>query len=78
MSDYEKLNAGVKANVVNRRKSAFGKVAILVMWLAIAIGAFLGLEAISFISNLFMVILISISVCVCAFKIGYVWHDIKF
>lgn len=78
MSELDKLNAGVKLSMAARRKAAVARIAITVLWVLAALGVFIGLQAIHFISLVFMVILMAIAVCVGTFKIGYIWHDIKF
>ncbi len=77
MSDYEKINVKVKAQVSARRKDAIKKI-ILVFGLVLAsLCAIVGLEVIGFISITFAIILAAISVCAGAFKTGYIWRDIK-
>ena len=78
MSDYEKINANVKKQVSARRAEAVKRIAIVLLGVLLAIGAWVGLEAIGFICVMFMVILAAITICVGAFKIGYIWCDIKF
>lgn len=78
MSEYEKINANVKAQMAVRRTEAIKKIIMVAVALIVALGAFIGLKAIGFISGTFLVILASITVCIAAFKTGYIWHDIKF
>ena len=78
MSDYEKINARVQEQIRFRRKSAFVRIVIVLAYLLAAFGVLIGLKAIGFISLAFMVILASVSVCISAFKIGYICRDIKF
>lgn len=78
MSEFEKLNAGVKVQVAARRKAAVKRIIITLFWVVVALAVFIGLKAIGFISFEFMVILMLSAVCVGAFKTGYIWHDIKF
>lgn len=78
MSEFEKLNAGVKVQVAARRKEAVKIIIITLFLVVVALAVFIGLKAIGFISFEFMVILMLIAVCVGAFKTGYIWHDIKF
>ena len=78
MSDYEKINANVKVQMAARRKEAIMKIFLIIVYLVLALTVFVGLLAIGFISWVFAVILAAISVCITAFKIGYVWHDVKF
>ena len=77
MSDYEKINVRVKEQKAARKTWAAKKLAVLLaIVLAVAL-AFLGLEFIGFISELFLVILIAITICVGSFKAGYICRDIK-
>lgn len=78
MSDYEKINANVKAQMSVRRNEAIKRIILILIYLLLALLVFVGLLAIGFISWVFAVILTAIAVCVTAFKIGYVWHDVKF
>ena len=78
MSDYEKINSKVKAQVFARRKDAIKRIVLALVALVAVLAAIIGLEAIGFISGTFMVILMSISVCAASFKTGYIWRDIKF
>lgn len=78
MSEYEKINAGVKLSVTARRKEAVKGIILTLFWVVVALAAFIGLKAIGFISFEFMVVLMLIAVCAGAFKTGYIWHDIKF
>lgn len=78
MSEYEKINANVKAQMAVRRTAAIKRIILVLVALIVALGAFIGLKAIGFISGTFMVILASIAVCIAVFKTGYIWHDIKF
>lgn len=78
MSDYEKINANVKVQLTARRKAAIKRIILVFGLLLVALAAIAGLKVIGFISMTFAIILAAISVCVCAFKTGYIWHDIKF
>ena len=78
MSDYEKINAGVKQSISARRKAAIKRIALVVLGVLLAMAFFVGLKAIGFISLTFMVILMAIAVCIGAFKTGWVCRDIKF
>ena len=78
MSEYEKINANVKAQMAVRRTEAIKRIIVVLVALIVALGAFIGLKAIGFINITFMVILASITICTAAFKTGYIWHDIKF
>ncbi len=78
MSDYEKINAKVKTNVIDIRHEAIKRIIVELLKVLLAMGAFIGLKAIGFISGTFMVILIAVAVCVGAFKTGYISRDIKY
>lgn len=78
MSDYEKINANVKAQVSARRMWAIKKIILVFCLVLAALLAITGLEAIGFINQIFAVILAAITVCVGAFKTGWIWRDIKF
>ena len=78
MSEYEKINAGVKVSLAERRRNAIKRIILTVSLVSALLAAFIGLEIIGFISFTFMVILMACAVCSGAFKIGYIWHDIKF
>lgn len=78
MSDYEKINAAVKTNVVERRNLAIKQIIVVLIKVLLAYGALTGLEAIGFISETFMVILMAVAICVGTFKAGYICRDIKF
>ena len=78
MSDYEKLNANVKAQMAARRIESVKRIILVMVALVVALGAFIGLKAIGFISSTFMVILASIAICIAAFKAGWISRDIKF
>lgn len=78
MSDYEKINLTVKTNVVERRNEAIKKIVAESFKVLLAYGALIGLEAIGFISETFMVILMAVAICVGTFKAGYISRDIKF
>ena len=77
MSDYEKINARVKSQREYWRNTAFKRLALLLAKLAIAVLVFVGLQYIGFINLIFMVILISLAVCIGAFKAGWICRDIK-
>ena len=78
MSDYEKFNASVKTNVVERRNWAIKQIIVVLIKVLLALGAFIGLKAIGFISGTFMVILMAVAVIVGTFKTGYISRDIKY
>lgn len=78
MSDYEKINANVKVQITARRKEAIKRIILILVHLLLAMAVIVGLKAIGFISCVFAVILTAISALITAFKIGYVWHDVKY
>lgn len=78
MSEFEKINASVKAQMAARRAAAIKRVLAVMVALLVAVAIITGLEAIGFISWVFSVILTAIAVCITTFKAGYIWHDIKF
>ena len=78
MSEQEKLNARVKANIDARRHEAIKKIVVLLLKVLLALGAIIGLKAIGFISGTFAVILTAVTVCTGAFKLGNIWNNIKF
>ena len=73
MSDYEKINQRVATMRAEQRKAAVKRLIRLLIIVLIVVLSFLGLEYIGFISELFMVILISITVCVGSFHVGCIW-----
>lgn len=77
MSEYEKINASVKAQMAARRKAAIKRIILVLVVVITILASFVGLEAIGFISFTFMVILSSITICTGAFKAGYIWRDVK-
>ena len=78
MSEYEKINVRVKEQIHARRRFAIKRIVLVLATVLACMGAFIGLNAIGFISDTFMVILISIAICIGAFKSGYICRDIKF
>lgn len=78
MSYFEKINATVKTNVIERRNEAIKKIIAVLFKVLLVYGALIGLEAIGFISETFMVILMAVAICVGTFKAGYISRDIKF
>ncbi len=75
MSDYEMINQRVAAQKVARRKDALKRLAFMLFIVLAAVLAFVGLEYIGFISDLFMVILIAITVCTGSFHAGRIWNS---
>ena len=78
MSYYEKINASVKANVVDRRNEAIKQISAVLAKLLLALGLIIALKAIGFISGTFMFILMAVAVIVGTFKTGYISRDIKY
>ena len=78
MCEFEKFNVSAKTQMSVRRKEAIKRVIVELAKVLLTIGAFVGLEAIGFISTMFLVILTAITICVGAFKTGYICRDIKF
>ena len=78
MSNYEKFNATVKSNVIERRNEAIKQIIAVLLKVLLALGALIGLKVIGFISGTFMVILMAVAICVGTFKAGYISRDIKF
>ena len=78
MSDYERINANVKANVNDRRRAAIKRIVAELIKVLLALAVVIGLKAIGFISESFMVILMAIAVVVGAYKVGLISSDIKF
>jgi hypothetical protein len=74
MSEKE-LNAKVNANLAARKKAAVKATVIVCLKLLMALGFFVGLKAIGFISMEFMVILALVAVCYGSFNIGRIWRD---
>ena len=77
MSDYERINANVKANVADRRNQAIKRISFELAKVLLAFAVVIGLKAIGFISAAFMVILMAVAIIVGAFKAGYISRDIK-
>ena len=77
MSDYERINATVQANVSNRRNNAYKLMAKALFKALVALCLIIGLKAVGFISVTFMVILEAVTVCKCTFNIGVISRDIK-
>ena len=78
MSDYERINANVQTNVNSRRHEAIKRIVAELIKVLLALGVVIGLKAIGFISESFMVILMAIAVVVGAYKVGLISSNIKF
>lgn len=77
MSDYEKLNQRVEAQKATRHKDTLRRLSFILAIVLAVILVFVGLESIGFISEMFMMILISITVCTGAFNAGRIWDGFK-
>lgn len=77
MSDYEMMNQRIAAQKAARRKDALRRLAFTLAIVLVVMLAFVGLEYIGFISELFMVILIAITLCTGAFNAGRIWNGYK-
>ena len=77
MSEYENFNAKVKTNMASRRKAIIKDTNILLVTVLVTIAIFYGLNAITFISAEFMLILVFITICIGAFNAGRIWSDYK-
>jgi hypothetical protein len=78
MSDYEKINVRVNEQVLARRREAIKRIISVLAGVLVYICAFIFLKAIGFISALFMGILVAGTICKGAFKVGFIFRDIKF
>lgn len=78
MSDYERINANVQANVACRRNKAIKRIIVALAKVLVFLAAVIGLKAIGFISESFMVILMCVAIVVGAFKVGSISCEIKF
>jgi hypothetical protein len=77
MSDYEMINQRVAAQKAARRKDALRSLSFLFAVVLATVLAFVGLECIGFISELFMMILVAITVCAGSFNAGRIWTGFK-
>ena len=77
MSSLGALNIRITTQRAERRKRAFQQLAFTLAVVLALLLTFLGLEYIGFISELFQLILISLTICAGAFKAGYIWRDVK-
>ena len=78
MSELERINENMKAQINARRHEAIKRIVKVLLKLLVALCAVAGLKAIGFINGTFAVILMAVAVCVGTFKTGYIWRDIKF
>ena len=77
MSDYEMLNQRIAAQEAARRKDALRRLSFMLAIVLAVVLAFVGLAYIGFISDLFMVILITITICTGSFHSGRIWNSYK-
>lgn len=77
MSDYEMNNQKIAVKKAAMRKETIKSLVTLLAIVLVVVLAFVGLEYIGFISELFMVILIAITVCTGAFNAGRIWSCYK-
>lgn len=77
MSDYEILNQKVTVQKAVRRKAAMKRLVGVLAIVLVVILAFVGLEYIGFINDVFMVILIAITMCTGSFQAGRIWSGVK-
>ena len=77
MSDYEMLNQRVAAKKAARRKDTFRRLAFLLAIVLALVLVLWGLEYIGFISELFLVILVLITIGVGAFNAGRIYSSYK-
>ena len=75
MSDYEMLNQRVAAKKAARRKDMLRRLTFMLSIALAVVLAILGLEYIGFISDLFMALLIAITVCTGSFHAGRIWNS---
>ena len=82
MSSYEYFNQKVderNAAVINTwKRKPMGMLVRILAPVAIALALFAGLERIGAISNTFSLALAIGTMCYGSFKIGRIWHKIKF
>lgn len=78
MSDYEKINAKVKANVSANRAAAVKVIVIELVKLLASLLIVNGLHSIGFINGAFMTILVAGLLLTGAFKAGQISRDIKY
>ncbi len=76
MSDFEMLNQRVAAKMAARRKDTLRRLAFVLGIVLAVVLALVGLEYIGFISEVFMVILIAVTVCAGSFRAGRIWDGL--
>ena len=77
MSDFERINQKIAVQKAAMRQETIKRLAKLLAIVLVVVLVFVGLEYIGFISDLFMVILIAITVCAGAFNAGRIWNGFK-
>ena len=77
MSEFEKINQKIAVQKAAMRKETIKRLTKLLAIVLVVVLFFVGLEYIGFISELFMVILISITVCTGSFNAGRLWNGFK-
>ena len=77
MSDYEAMMIRNAKQKAMRRKDALKRLAVALALVCAALISIIGLDHIGFISDLFMAILTVITICIGAFKSGYIWRDVR-
>ena len=82
MSEYEFFNQKVeerKAAVINAKNKQTPLVLLRILIpMFLAVSLFAVLEEVGFINNIFSMILAFITACYGSFKVGRIWHKIKF
>ena len=74
MTEHEAI---IRKGYQIRRKKALKRLALTLSAVFAAILALVGLEWIGFISRVFMVILLAVTMCVGSFKAGNIWRDVR-
>ena len=77
MSDYEMLNQRVATKKAARRKDMLRRLTFMLSIALAVVLSILGLEYIGFISDLFMALLIAITVCTGSFHAGRIWNSYR-
>ena len=77
MSDYEAMMIRKAEQRAIRRRDALKRLALTLTVVLAVILALVGLERICFISRVFMVILLAVTMCVGSFKAGNIWRDLR-
>lgn len=77
MSEYEAMMVRKAEQRAIRRRAALKRLALTLAAVLAVILALVGLEWIGFISRVFMVILLAVTMCVGSFKAGNIWRDVR-